>query len=134
MVHPSLSIPSSSSPSVIHCRLSHIAPLPPASGAIHATTQPQTEHFRRRSEQVSQTAQELSQVQLPSYAQRAYCDHQPADCCSEHPFSTPCHSSPLQLVLDPQASPDGVLRPLVYLATHCNHARISLTLYCPTIN
>jgi hypothetical protein len=38
-----------------------------------------------------------------------------------------CRSSPLQLALDPQASPDGALRPPVYLATQCNHARISFT-------
>ena len=35
-----------------------------------------------------------------------------------------CRSSPLQ---DPQASPDGALRPSVYVATQCNYARISVT-------
>jgi len=63
----SISMPSSNSPSIIHCRLCHI------STQLHS-------HRASISVQVSQI--------FYTYTQRAYCDHQPADCCSEHEFPT----------------------------------------------
>ena len=91
MDHLFLSMPSSYSPSIIHCRL-----------CIYPRNYTATER---------------------TYTPRASCDHISAVSTRSLPS---CRRSQLTLqpVLDPQASPDGALRPPVYVVSTSNSMQL----------